>query len=275
MVAETKTQVWEEFGETIEKDFQLASKMFTIYPSVTLAELLRGSRDFDHPVYMCFVNSEKAYDHVPQGILWGCWGSMGYWSCFYKLSCPCTIKVRAVSVFLAPSLTRSQCVLDSARVAPCHWSGLWFSLTGSQGVVVKRRASGLGTSGLHLYFLRMMWFCWLLQVKTSAHWSSSLHIFYFTYPLPLTQLTMPISINRSLNWSCKIIWHTLTIAPMLFCFHKKCFLSVIYWTAAAWPLTTVMETKCSLTKLSKFLLQIGRLRISSNSVFLWSATTVL
>ena len=28
MVAETKTLVWEEFGETVEKDFWLASRMF-------------------------------------------------------------------------------------------------------------------------------------------------------------------------------------------------------------------------------------------------------
>ena len=37
-----------------------------------------------------------------------------------------------------------QCVLDSARAAPC--------------VIVECSASALGTSGLYLYFLRMMWF---------------------------------------------------------------------------------------------------------------------
>ena len=38
---------------------------------VDLPELLRGSWQFDHPVYMCLVDLEKAYDSVPWGILWG------------------------------------------------------------------------------------------------------------------------------------------------------------------------------------------------------------
>ena len=34
-------------------------------------ELLRGSWEYDHPVCICFVDKEKAYDCVSWGILWG------------------------------------------------------------------------------------------------------------------------------------------------------------------------------------------------------------
>ena len=36
----------------------------------TLAELLRGSWEFDKPVHMCFVDLKKAYIRVPQEVLW-------------------------------------------------------------------------------------------------------------------------------------------------------------------------------------------------------------
>lgn len=36
----------------------------------TLAMLLEGEWVFAHPVYMCFIDMEKVYDHVTEVILW-------------------------------------------------------------------------------------------------------------------------------------------------------------------------------------------------------------
>ncbi|KAK3530860.1 hypothetical protein QTP70_003637 [Hemibagrus guttatus] len=95
VVLEAKTRVWEEFGEAMEKDYRTATGKFwqtvrqitegsnlgyrrnnavpscgTLDQLYTLHRVLEGSWEFAQPVHMCFVDFEKAFDHVPCGILW-------------------------------------------------------------------------------------------------------------------------------------------------------------------------------------------------------------
>ena len=86
----------------------------------TLSELLRELWEFDHPVYLCFVGLERAYDHAPQrDSVWALW-EYGVRSRFYELSGPSITKVRAVSTFLVLGGTHLRCVLDSTSAALCH-----------------------------------------------------------------------------------------------------------------------------------------------------------
>lgn len=72
------------------------------------------------PAFMRFVDLEKAYDHVPWGVLCGIVLKYGYGDDCYKPSSSFIIKVRAVSIFLAQSQQCFQYLLASARVAIHH-----------------------------------------------------------------------------------------------------------------------------------------------------------
>ncbi|KAI3370041.1 hypothetical protein L3Q82_024842 [Scortum barcoo] len=104
--------------------------------------VLEGLWEFAQPVHMCFVDLEKAFDRVPRGIiLWGVLREYG---------------VRG------PLLRAVRFLYDRSR-SLVRIAGRFL------GVARGRRESGLGTTGFHLCFLRMMLSCWLHQARTVQH----------------------------------------------------------------------------------------------------------
>lgn len=68
---------------------------------------------------MCFVDMEKAFDSVPQCILWVVLQDYEVWFG------PCMIGARVWFALLAVGQTCSQ--LDSGKAALCHWFCSFFS----------------------------------------------------------------------------------------------------------------------------------------------------
>ena len=86
-----------------EEQYGFHSGCGTTNQLFTIAVWLGCSCEFAPPIYMCFVDLEKADDRVPWRVLWGHCGSMVYQVFCYGLSSPCLTSVRAASVYSALS----------------------------------------------------------------------------------------------------------------------------------------------------------------------------
>ncbi|KAL7854802.1 hypothetical protein SRHO_G00169920 [Serrasalmus rhombeus] len=111
----------------------------------TLSRILEGSWEFAQPVYMCFVDLEKAFDCVPRGILWEVLREYG----------------------VHGSLLRAIQALYKQSRSLVRMAGKFL------GAVRGWRLSGLVTSRSHRCCLQMMWSYWGHQaVNFSFRWIS-------------------------------------------------------------------------------------------------------
>jgi len=113
----------------------------TVDQLLTLARILEGSWEFAHPVYMCFVDFKRAYNHVPWGTLWGLlqeYGVMGpllqaiqsLYNCNESCVCILGSKSDSVDVGLHQGCPLSPIlfVIFMDRISRCSWGkeSVWF-----------------------------------------------------------------------------------------------------------------------------------------------------
>ena len=128
----------------------------------TLHRVFEGSWEFAQPVHMCFVDLEKAFDHVPHGILWEPLREYGVGGLLLSLVCIASSKS---DLFPVPVGLQQGCPLSSVLLV--------FLWTKFLGAAMDWRGSGFGAAGSHLCFSQIMWSCWLLRARTSSmSWGS-------------------------------------------------------------------------------------------------------
>ncbi|KAK3528229.1 hypothetical protein QTP86_027680, partial [Hemibagrus guttatus] len=119
----------------------------------TLHRVLEGSWEFDQPVHMCFVDLEKAFDHVPHGILWEVLWEYGV--CGPLLRAVRSLYNRSRSlvriatydvVLLAPSSLDLQHALGHFAVE-CEAAGMRVSTSKSEAMVLDPEKGGLHPPG--------------------------------------------------------------------------------------------------------------------------------
>jgi len=126
----------------------------TIDQLFTDERLLKGSREFAQPVYMCFVDLEKAFD---SGFLWGVlWAIRSLYAC--SKSCVCILCNNSDSFPVGVGLRQG-----------CPLSPVSFVLFKDR--ISRWRRSGVGVSGSPLCCLQMMWSYWHPRTVISCiHW---------------------------------------------------------------------------------------------------------